>query len=355
MTWAKTITLIVAVALLAGGAVWAYRLFEAPEPVEAVTAKWESSGHADATSESFTHWNEDDPAEMGVACAKCHSTYGYHDYLGADGSAFGVVDAPAPAGGMLFCTTCHNSASYALTSAIFPGGAEITGLGWESNCMRCHQGRQSTASVNAAIAGIADDAVTDGLGFINVHYAVGAGTLMGGDVAVGYQYAGKSYVGRYPHVKDYDTCIECHDPHSAAIEPDTCAPCHANVVTYGDLFDIRANKVDYDGDGDTDEGILGEIRTLHDALLAAIRAYGTDVVGAPIAYVPAQPYWSNADGARYTSWTPRLVRATYIYHYVAEDPGGFTHNARYVVQMLYDALEDLSVAVPVDLSAYTRP
>lgn len=355
MTWAKIITLIAAIALVAGGAVWAYRLYGAPEPVEAVTPKWEGSGHADWASESFVHWNEEDPAEIPVGCAKCHSTTGYHDYLGADGSTPGVVDKPAPIGGVLYCTTCHNSVSQELTSVVFPDGTELDGFWWEGNCMRCHQGRQSTASVNGAVAGLDADTVAEGLGFLNVHYAVGAATLMGHEAAVGYEYPGKTYVGRYPHTEDFDSCIECHDPHSTAIDPETCAPCHANVVDYGDLFEIRLSKVDYDGDGDTAEGILGEINTLHEALLDAIEAYAADVVGAPIAYTDNFPYWGAAEGGRYATWTPRLVRTTYIYHYVVEDPGAFTHNASYVLQMLYDALEDLSAVVPVDMAAYSRP
>ena len=355
MSWAKIVTFIAAIALIAGGALWAYNFFEAPEHIDAITAKWESAGHADVTSRSFTNWDENDPPEVPTACAKCHSLYGYLDFLGADGSTLREVNAAAKTGSVLFCNTCHNDVGHTLTSVVFPGGAEATDLGREANCMRCHQGRQSTVSVNAAIEGADDDAVTEGLSFLNVHYAVGAGTLMGGDAAVGYQVDGKSYVGRFAHVEDYDTCIECHDPHSTAIDPDKCAPCHSNVAGYGDLFQIRTDPVDYDGDGDTTEGIRSEIGTLHDTLYTAIQAYAADVIGTPIAYTTNFPYWATAEGDRYTTWTPRLVRTTYTYHYVLEDPGAFTHNAKYILQMLYDALEDLNTRVPVEMTAFTRP
>jgi hypothetical protein len=355
MSWAKIVTFVVAIALVAGGTIWAYRIFEAPEHIDVITAKWETAGHADASSRSFTNWDGNDPPEIPVACAKCHSQYGYHDWLGVDGSALREVNTAAKTGSVLFCNTCHNNVGHTLTSVVFPGGAEVFDLGREANCMRCHQGRHSTVSVNAAIGDAADDAVTEGLGFLNVHYAVGAGTLMGNSVAVGYQYDGKDYVGRFLHTPDYDTCIDCHDPHSTRIDPAKCAPCHSNVVTYVDMFNVRESTIDYDGDGDTTTGIRAEIMALHGELYTAIQAYAADVIGTPIVYTTNFPYWATADGDRYASWTPRLVRTTYIYHYVLEDPGGFTHNASYLLQMLYDALEDLSETVPVEMAAYTRP
>ncbi|NWG72743.1 MAG: hypothetical protein HXY23_14220, partial [Parvularculaceae bacterium] len=62
---------------------------------------WVESPHADATAEAFTHWDEEAEKVIPESCAQCHSTPGYRDYLGQDGSAFGVVDAPAPLYGFL--------------------------------------------------------------------------------------------------------------------------------------------------------------------------------------------------------------------------------------------------------------
>ena len=53
--------------------------------------KWETSAHADAEAVAFTNWNDRDPAEISISCAKCHSTHGYRDFLGDDGSEPGVV------------------------------------------------------------------------------------------------------------------------------------------------------------------------------------------------------------------------------------------------------------------------
>jgi hypothetical protein len=112
------------------------------------------------------------------------------------------------------------------------------------------------------------------------------------------------------------------------------------------------DATDFDGDGDTDEGLAGEIETLHETLYAAIQAYGADVAGTPIEYNSHRyPYWFTADGERYASWTPRLLQAAYNYQYGAKDPGGFAHNGKYVIQVLYDSLADIGG----DTTGMTRP
>jgi hypothetical protein len=69
-----------------------------PEPVVVPNLQaWESSGHNNVTDEPFRHWDADTPAEVPTDCARCHTSAGYQDYLGADGSAVNVVDAPVPA------------------------------------------------------------------------------------------------------------------------------------------------------------------------------------------------------------------------------------------------------------------
>ena len=62
---------------------------------EEAEAMWLSSAHADDEARAFTRWNDEDPAEIPTNCAKCHSTTGYHDFLGVDGSTPGQVDNPA--------------------------------------------------------------------------------------------------------------------------------------------------------------------------------------------------------------------------------------------------------------------
>jgi hypothetical protein len=123
---------------------------------------------------------------------------------------------------------------------------------------------------------------------------------------------------------------------------------------------------DYDGDGDTTEGLADEVETMREALYEAMQDYATEVTGAEaIVYDShAYPYFfidTNANGKpdedeaaypnRYATWTPRLLRAAYNYQYAAKDPGAFAHNGKYILQVLYDALEDMGV----DVSGMVRP
>jgi hypothetical protein len=100
---------------------------------------------------------------------------------------------------------------------------------------------------------------------------------------------------------------------------------------------------------------------LYDAMLA----YAAETIGTPIVYDShAYPYFfvdTNGDGVpqadeanygnQYRAWTPRLLRAAYNFQYVAKDTGGYVHNSQYLVQLLYDSLEDLGV----DVSGMDRP
>lgn len=370
MKWSTVLAVGLVVMGLAGLIIWGYQFFIAPESVESITEKWTQAGHADTRSRSFTNWDETDPPLVPQNCAKCHSLYGYLDFLGADGTTAGQVDGPAPVGSVLYCNTCHNAPAHERTPVKFPSGIEVQEPSAAVNCMQCHQGRTATTTVNNAIAGQDPDTVAEGLGFINVHYAVAAATLLGSDVQVGYQYDGNSYAGRFEHVEDYSTCTQCHDAHSTQVDPNLCSPCHYNVVNATDLRQIRYTEVDYDGDGDVSTPIADEIAVLHNALYVALQDYTATVIGTPIVYDKSTfPYYfidTNANGIadeseanfgnRYATWTPRLVRTVYNYNYVHKDRGAFVHNPRYVLQLLYDSLQDLGEKVPVvDLERLVRP
>lgn len=323
---------------------------------------WAGSGHNDTEAEAFNHWNEDDPAVVEAECAKCHSTPGYLDFLGADGSPAGEVDEAPPIGTTVECVACHNNVTLAKTSVVMPSGIELTDLGDESRCMECHQGRESTISVNTSIeeAGVADaDTVSEDLGFRNIHYYAAAATKYGTLAKGGFEYEGKSYDGNFAHVAEFDTCIECHDVHTLEVKAEQCADCHAGVTTVEDLREVRmlGSMVDYDGDGDLEEGILSETQGLQEMLYEAIQAYATEVSGTPITYdATAYPYFFNDAGERYNAWTPRLLKAAYNYQVSIKDPGEFAHGGKYIIQLLYDSIEDLNAALssPVDLSEANR-
>ncbi len=337
--------------------------------------EWQESGHADASAEAFVHWDEDDPQVVEVECAKCHSTPGYLDFLGADGSTAGEVDEAPPVGTTVECIACHNDVTVAKTSVVMPSGIELTGLGDESRCMECHQGRQSTVSVNASIeeAGLADeDTVSEDLGFANIHYYAAAATKYGTLAKGGYEYEGKSYDGNFAHVAEFDTCIECHDAHTLEVKVEQCTECHTDAASLEDLRDVRmqGSLVDYDGDGDLDEGVFYETQGLQEMLYQAIQAYAEEVAGTPIVYdAGSYPYFfldTNADGEvsedeaafpnQYNAWTPRLLKAAYNYQVSLKDPGEYAHGGKYIIQLLYDSIEDLNTALssPVSLEGAHR-
>jgi hypothetical protein len=395
---------------------------------------WLGSGHADLTAEAFAHWNTESPAEIPQNCAKCHSGLGYQDFIGVlanpnvtppEAAPTSNLNDPAPSPGQgqvasgpwqvgtpVNCDTCHNPGTASLTEVTFPSGLKASGLGDESRCMLCHQGRESTVSVEKKISDAyaastnpitSDDTVSSAVSFVNIHYFAAAGSLFGREAKAAYEYPDPvkateepdpvtglpprfSYDARFAHVASRDTCFECHDQHSLKVRVTACATCHVDrngdpIVTaepttpeeyeaaIEKLRDVRmAGTIgDFNGDGDTNEGVYYELTGLQDALFAAIRAYAntpkTDASGAavpasPIAYSPASyPYFfqdPNDNGvvdagetSSYRAWTARLLRAAYDYQYAQKDPGAFAHNAKYLIEILYDAIADLNAVQPV--------
>ncbi len=334
-------------------------------------ALWSESGHNAVTEEPFRHW--DDEGEVPASCARCHSAAGFLDFLGADGSAAGQVDAAVPAAEAqgVVCAACHDPAASSLAGVTFPSGAALTVRHDAARCLVCHQGNASRVQVDAAIEQTGLQADPDKsapeLGFINVHYFAAAATLYGTQVKGGYEYAGKAYDAKHDHVAGYDTCLGCHDPHSLKVKVDECAACHEGAAEEGGLQNIRepeASFADYDGDGDVEEGMFFEIQGLQEILLAQLQTYAAATGGAPLAYsAAAYPYFfidTNADGTadddesvidnRYATWTPRLLKAAYNYQVSIKDPGAFAHGNKYIVQLLYDSIEDLGG----DVSALAR-
>ncbi len=370
--WTKWLAASVLLTGAIGLATWAddLQIHAAAVDVPYIEGLWQSSGHADKTAEAFNDWNDANPAVVPTGCARCHSSTGFQDYLGADGSAAGVVDKAPPVGTVIDCAACHNAATATLDSVTFPSGVVVKDLGGEAVCMTCHQGRQSTVSVDTSIKTNADpnkpDVASTKLGFANIHYFAAGTTQYGGVTKGGYQYAGKRYDVKFAHVVGFDTCIDCHDQHSLEVRIEECAGCHAGVQKQEDLKKIRmmGSLEDYDGDGDVQEGIAGEIEGLQAKLYQAIQAYAAKA-GAPIIYYAgANPYFfkdTNGNGQvdpneavsanKYAPWTPRLLKAAFNYQVSVKDPGAFAHNAKYIIQLLFDSIEDLD---PTAVAKLTR-
>jgi hypothetical protein len=335
---------------------------------------WVNSPHADVEAEAFVHWDAE--GEVPESCATCHTTPGYQDFLGADGSEAGKVDAPAPLGTVINCDACHNQVASSLTAVSFPSGVEITDLGESARCMVCHQGRASANSVNAKLEelGLTEEpnTISADLGFINIHYYAAAASLYGYDVHGGYEFDGLGYQKKFRHVEGIDSCTDCHSPHTLEVRVNSCATCHEGVESVEDVLNIRmaGSMVDYDGDGDVEEGIAGEISTLQETLYTAIQAYASEVAGSPIIYDEhAYPYFfydSDGNGSvdegeavfdnAYKSFTPLLLKAAYNYQVSKKDPGGYVHNAKYHIELLYDSITVLNeqLSQMADTSAMQR-
>ena len=337
------------------------------EPVDMSTMVRIDMGHFAGSEEAFRHWDED--GMVPGSCSKCHSAAGLPLFIEQN-----VSINQHPSNG-LNCATCHNDLTtfsrYTSEEVTFPSGATVTmaeseddAEGLDSNlCINCHQGRSSTASVDAALADLPPDTPSENIRFQNIHYFAAGATLFGNEVQGAYQFPDKDYLGRNEHVGAFDSCVECHDTHALQVVVEECSDCHENVSTEADLVNIRndENTTDYDGDGDVTEGIAGEISTMADALYAAIQNYAATTAGTALLYDShAYPYFfadANANGTvdegeeGFASWTPNLLRAAYNYQYVQKDPGAFAHNGKYVLQFLYDSIE----AVSGDVSAMTRP
>jgi hypothetical protein len=176
--------------------------------------------------------------EVPQSCAKCHSTPGYIDFLGADGSEPGVVDAAAPIG-----------------SVVSARPATIRGDVPRHGCFPSGMRRSPTSNPKRAVWNATRDAPRRfrwtpplpmlgwrGSGrrqrracFINIHYYAAAATQYGTHVKGGYEYDGKSYDGRFAHVEPFDTCISCHNPHTLEVQFDECTACHAGLNSAEDL------------------------------------------------------------------------------------------------------------------------
>lgn len=321
---------------------------------------WARSGHSDASSEAFAHWNE--AGEIPPACSVCHSGAGFRAFHGLDGSAPGVPAAPVATGGVVDCATCHNPGLAQIREIRFPSGVmHPVASTAETSCMTCHQGRASGVQVNKAVASLEADKPDAKLSFINPHYAVAAATWLGGYAGGGYHYPGRSYSGRFFHARPVTTCVSCHEPHSLKVAEQTCLTCHEN----GTPENIRLSRQSYDGSGNLEKGIKADIAANAERLLGLIIDYASTVAATPMVFDGHKhPYFfadANGDGradeadgksVAYNAWTPRLLQAAYNWKFVTTDAGAFAHNPHYALELLYDSTEDLAGALGKDFGSW---
>jgi hypothetical protein len=305
-------------------------------------------GHFHRDGKAFHYWDKE--KEIPAVCARCHSAVGIPQYL-KEGK-----NTPAPhVKNGYACTNCHADMltyeRHKVEKVTFASGVTLDSGDNNTNlCMTCHQGRESTASVNKAIGELPADTPEPKLAFVHVHYFPAGAMRYGTQAKIGYEYQGKTYAGRFAHVPGMDTCTGCHEPHGGHLKQEKCASCHKEGRPEARARDIKAQMTQ---------------------LYAAIQQYARTVGGTSIAFSPAAfPYWyadTNGNGQidadelkptnSYKAYTPRLVQATYNYTFVLRDPGAGYHNGRYAQQLLHDTLESLAASgkAGVDMKGRPRP
>lgn len=328
---------------------------------QALITAWARSGHADAQSESFTHWDED--GAIPPACVACHSGAGFRAFHGLDGSTPGLPAAPMPTGGVVDCATCHDPNLGGVTELRLPSGVmHPVSSPAEAACLTCHQGRTSGVQVGQATGGEGGvDTPDPKLSFINPHYALAGAVWLGGYAGGGYHYPDRDYSGRFFHARPVATCVSCHEPHSLEVAEATCRTCHET----GTFADIRISRVSHDGSGNLGQGIHADIAANAQRLQGLLLDYAKGVAGTALVYDGARhPYFfadANGDGRAdeaegrpvgYNAWTPRLLRAAYNWKFVTADTGAYAHNPHYALELLYDSMEDLAQAMGEDFGAW---
>lgn len=369
-----------------------------------INKQWAESGHGDKEG---APWDEQDFKTGSAACKRCHTTTGFIKRL-ENPDAWDAASGNVPTDfsylkdkqkEMLYCNACHTNSAFdrrTISPVKFPSTLSVD-LHDDSNlCMACHQGRASKSTVDAKAPN-----AFGAYAFTNIHYFAAAASFFGTDTKGGYEYAGKTYVGQNmftAHEGKRDTCVKCHfregqpefPDHHMKPEVSDCSSCHTGITDFGDIR--PANTPDYDGDGDTTEGLKGEIDGLKAKLYTEIRSYAQrvivgmavpticrtansgagstttcagwyisyDAVGASGQYFFKDP---NNNGVRdttptaettaYSKFDLKLSKAAYNYQVSMKEPCGHIHNAKYIGQLLYDSIKDLGGDAAV--STLARP
>jgi hypothetical protein len=287
----------------------------------------------------------------------------------------------------LDCATCHDdTGNYFVPSVVFPNGVSANFSSASANlCLNCHQGRESSVSLEAVIAGahVSDNKIARDasgkptLGFRNPHYFAAGASFFGGYVQGMAEFKGKKYSGLSQHPEPMNNCIACHDQHSLQVrfnvpvllqgQYKACSDCHGDTVKDGAgaanirvKTDTYTDTNDYDGDGNNTEGYGFELAGMAEKLYAAMQTYADKNAKADKAHTvygivysaTAYPYFFNdlngnkavdvnegVSSNAYNAWTPNLLRAAYNYQWWQKDPGLFAHNFYYGGQALYDSIK----------------
>ncbi|GEM_PF-868198 len=320
--------------------------------------QWSISGHADLSASHYKYAT----GSTRTSCVRCHSGEGFVDSIadGVGGKSDSTEEATFRTEYKLHsCYTCHDptasspTARRSIPTVKFPSDVTKTQaeLGDSALCISCHQYRTAgaTAVADAIASRNSGGSFSTVAGKVNPHYRGGAAMLYGSGVDGGYQYTGKTYSSGITAHKT-TLCVGCHmaDASSNNVGGHTwamhtadeselnnaiCATCHTGGVTSFDTFRSGSAGKDYDGDGNSTEGIQEEIAGLKTALLNQLSTLG-------ITSSTSYPYWSG------TAWVDKAIKGAYSYNFVDHDPGAGIHNGAYAIQLLRDSIEDISGSTP---------
>lgn len=291
------------------------------------------------------------------ACYQCHGgETGLNEYL-AGGPTSWTFSMKKVTG--LECTTCHApqagdtafnrirtiaTVSFPpqknATAPVSPGVVTYAAADLPEGfaiCATCHSGRENGQSIVNKIGTTPDDSWT--LSFTNPHYLGAAGVLLGTNAKVMYEYPAKTYAGNpvnwgSPYGSPHGaSCTGCHDPkgskHTFEVDMAYCATCHVGGYAL-------APKEE-------------EVETLKTELYAAIKAYATSQSKTVCYNGASHPYWfadDDSDGTCNTAagnalLNPKALRAAFNYKWAEAEPGAYAHNLEYMLQVLFDSIEDL--------------
>ena len=308
---------------------------------------WARSGHADYLDKGVGGYGDrrnrnDNTVEpynsaSNAACVPCHTGAGYVAVLA--GGAPPAHFIPPTEKNFLNCATCHDSAAPAasehvrrIDNVVFPSGLSTTAGGNSKICFKCHAGRNSKASVDAAVpaGGVYN------FGDVDPHFLPAAAILHGPLAGGGYEYAGRDYTNVLSVVHIFASCVTCHM--AAGPAENWSLGGHALAMTAGSALNTTACSsilchgpvTSFDVRGTNPQGTLNSLLALLDTALAAEGV----VKASPF----VSPYFTNIT-------TAAELRAAYNYRFVSGDPGAHVHNYWYAAQLLYDSLDELDDGV----------
>jgi hypothetical protein len=298
-------------------------------------AEWAESGHARIEEE----------AALRASCAKCHNGLVSGEYLNDPEHFTNPASNPTEAA-PITCAACHdphgneNPASLrnaSVTDRALPGGTLVEAAGAGRLCMSCHNGRRAGTTI--------DGHVQNGNDHFGPHHSVQGDMLAAVNA---YPKVNEGFAwSTSRHILVQDACVTCHThpvPYDETTETaytghtfeptvEACAPCHGTLASFRD---VQA-KYDYDGDGNSTEGVQGEV----EGLLALTQAAIVDASETPEKRAILEASFEDSLGSpRVTTVAQRA--AGYNWAYVSYDGSKGVHNATYSIQLLQQSILSLN-------------